>query len=1189
MSQPLYYLRQQFVLVLLFAGLYSTVQAQLVNTNYGQNRLQYEQYKWNRYESPNFALYYPKQEEKLAKVILPIIEADYLELARLFEHQLKKRIEVLIYSDFSDYLQSNLGIYQHQVNQGGVTRIFTPKIQLYFTGDHQALRRQIRKGLASLLLGKILVGTNLQEIVQNSVLMNLPAWFVQGAIAHATEDWNSKMDDQLRDALLSGKYANFVELANKEPLLAGQSLFHFVAQEHSASTVSNLLYLTRINRSVENGFLYVFGKTYYQVVGTDWFKYYSRRYNKDSKDRRFPSKGALEVNIPVNATVKHLKISPNGKLVAFAQHKKGLRKVVVYNTETKEQSVVYKEGAFDYTDLYEQHYPLIDWSHNGQELFILYEQKDKVRLRTYDVEKKQLNKSKRLGAIERVTSLDVIDRKSMILTGFKNGQSDLYHYEIGGQLTMRTNDYWDEKEAVVMSIRGRKGVVFSSNRTELKVGWKESEGKERRWASSFDLYFYPLEGKNRTLIQLTRTPLANECDPIALGPEGKLSYLSDVTGIYNRYVAEVDSVLLRTERVMVLENGREFVQQGDSTYSHLPVDSTYERPIYIITGIAEANTDYSRNILEHDATKKKVADLIYRTGSYHIFVRTAKPDRAMEAVMPTNYRKIIEKKAGISSLEKSTRAIRGSTPKVPQSTPKQKEPANPKPKVLELEEPKPQLDTLPPPVDTGKIDIDNYQFQSEFEDVKEPENQTEDLNTSIQPTILVEDGENIRATERPQAPKISIAKNEIKSVDWNETHAQPYKSLFKVDKITFQVDNTPLYNGLNIYLGNYYEFQPLSFVFKTSFTDIFEHFNLELGIRVPFDFNGIEYFVDFENRKGLIDQKYSFYRQERVGAYVLTDTSNNVAFEAQGRAIKHLIQAQFSYPLDKFQRISATPMIQLDEVAILANERTLQVPVYYENRFGLRLDYTFDNTNELRLNARKGTKVKAYLDFYKPFTVQTMEGFRVGFEGGLTTAIGFDARHYLTFDDRTIFAFRATAASSFGQQKILYSLGGVENWMFPTTSGTITLPDAADYGLQTLSSSMRGFQNNARNGSSFALINAEIRVPIIEYLSRNSPRNAVLRNLQLVTFVDVGTAWRGTSPFSIDNPLNTTVIDNNGVGSVSPVRVTVNYYRRPILVGYGIGLRTVILGHYIRLDYAWGVETGQVQTPILYLSVGTDF
>lgn len=1155
----------------------STAKSQVVSTDFGHNRLQYEQKKWFRYESTNFQLSYAENDKKLAQYVLPVAELDYIELSRMFEHQLKKRIEIIIYSDYSDYLQSNIGVKRYTVNQGGTTKIITPKVQVYFNGSHADLRQQIRKGLAEVLLGKILVGTNIQEMVQNSVLMNLPQWFVKGAIAHATEDWNTEMDNKLRDVLLSGKYENFVELAKKEPLLAGQSLFHFVSQEHSKSTVSNLLYLTRINRSVENGFLYVFGKTYYQVVGADWFNYYSERYNADNKQRRFPNKGQVALDIPPKGIVKNLKISPNSNYIAYTEHNQGVRKVIVYDLKTEEKTVLFKQGERDYSGDYESNYPLIAWSKTSDKVIIIHEKRDKIKIRYQPINKKAA-KDRPIEGIERIIDFDVLSSSSLVFTAIQGGHSDLYMYN-GGLPKAITNDFWDEKELAIITLRGQKGIVFSSNRTSARIN--SMRFTDQLPPNNFDLYFYNLETKSKDLIQLTRTPLANETHPIAMGKGDHFTYLSDENGFYNRYVAKIDTVLLREERVLILEDGTELVVALDTVYSHLPVDSTYIRPIYTLTGVGHANTDYSRNILEHDGSSSKIADLIYRDGAYQVFVRDAKPERKMEDVQKTVYRHIIEKMSGLYKGEKSTVAFKKST-KQPKETVL--------PKQLELEEPSPVLKDTNPPVDTGKIDIDNYEFQSEFEDVEEPRvDKEEDKN--VTPTILVEDGEDIRATpNNKKKTKTVLTNSKTKVVAWNETHANKYKSLFRVDKVTFQMDNTPLYNGMDMYLGNYYQFQPLSFALKTGFVDVFENFYLELGLRVPFDFNGMEYFINVENKKGLIDQRYSFYRRGRIYNYVVVDTVTNVSIEARGRTVKHLLQTELKYPLSKFQSLRGIFSLQLDKVAILAEElNSLQVPVYHENRLGLRLEYVFDNTLELRLNARKGTKFKGYLDFYKPFSVQTQDEFKVGFEGGLTTAIGFDARHYLTFDNKTIFAFRLAAASSFGQQKILYSLGGVENWMFPTTSTTVTLPEAGSYGLQTLGANMRGFNNNARNGSSYALGNVEMRIPIIDYISKNPPRNAMLRSLQLVAFFDVGTAWQGASPFSTDNPLNTTVIDNNGPGSISPVKVTVNYFRRPILFGYGFGIRTVLLGHYFRLDYAWGVETGQVQNPILYLSIGSDF
>jgi len=42
-------------------------------------------------------------------------------------------------------------------------------------------------------------------------------------------------------------------------------------------------------------------------------------------------------------------------------------------------------------------------------------------------------------------------------------------------------------------------------------------------------------------------------------------------------------------------------------------------------------------------------------------------------------------------------------------------------------------------------------------------------------------------------------------------------------------------------------------------------------------------------------------------------------------------------------------------------------------------------------------------------------------------------------------------------------------------------------------------------------------------------------------------------------------------------------------MGYGVGVRSTLLGYFLKLDYAWGIETRQVQDSRLYFSLGMDF
>jgi outer membrane protein assembly factor BamA len=198
--------------------------------------------------------------------------------------------------------------------------------------------------------------------------------------------------------------------------------------------------------------------------------------------------------------------------------------------------------------------------------------------------------------------------------------------------------------------------------------------------------------------------------------------------------------------------------------------------------------------------------------------------------------------------------------------------------------------------------------------------------------------------------------------------------------------------------------------------------------------------------------------------------------------------------------------------------------------------------------------------------------------------IGFDARHYQRLDRFSILAVRAAGAASFGSEKMLYFLGGMENWLNTKFSQDVPIPTEG-FAYQTVAANLRGFGSNIRNGSSYMLLNAELRVPVFNYLAQRTIKSSFLRNFQLTAFFDAGTAWTGLSPFQTDNPLNTYTSNN----PFSPIQITVHYFRQPLVYGYGFGVRTILFGYYAKLDYGWGVETGKVQDPMLYFTIGYDF
>jgi outer membrane protein assembly factor BamA len=163
-------------------------------------------------------------------------------------------------------------------------------------------------------------------------------------------------------------------------------------------------------------------------------------------------------------------------------------------------------------------------------------------------------------------------------------------------------------------------------------------------------------------------------------------------------------------------------------------------------------------------------------------------------------------------------------------------------------------------------------------------------------------------------------------------------------------------------------------------------------------------------------------------------------------------------------------------------------------------------------------------------------------------------------------------------------MGGVDNWLFPKYEQSNNPSTQTNYSFQALATNMRGFKQNIRNGSTFAAASVEIRVPIVSYIANRPIRSDFLNNLLLMPFFDVGTAWTGSGPYSDENTFNQKIIE------VQNLKATVINVREPIIAGFGPGLRSKLMGYYVRLDIAWGIQDYEVaKKPIYHFSLSMDF
>ncbi|NNF32991.1 MAG: hypothetical protein HKN68_02725 [Saprospiraceae bacterium] len=1063
------------------------LQGQSVDTQFGKNRVQFhDDFKaWDKYETENFVVYWYGKARNVARAVVPIAEYYHDEVQNILEHRMNDKIEILVYTDISDLNQSNIGNDDTWTSKSGETKIVGNKMFVYFDGDHQHLRVQLREGIASVYMSSILFGSNFQEIVQNAVLLHLPDWYKLGIISYAGSNWDYLIEDELRDLLQrKDDYWDFEKLADEHPRAAGHSMWYFISQYYSPSSIPNLLYLTKISRDLRESFLYVLSENR-ETVYREWERFFREYFNAERDAYKAPASAAeLDLKNKPYVPISKLRMSPDGSILAYAYNDIGKYRLVVRNMESGEEKTIFKYGFKNAIQETDYNYPLVAWHPNNQEISIIYEHRDIIYLRRIQIGSGEYIEQIIPEEIQRIYSLSIVDDENYVFSASTDGYSDLYEYDAKFRTVNRiSNDFYDDLDAHYVTYQGRKGILFSSNRTDNF--FEELKMDTILPLDNFDIFFYDLEKDNKVIERLTETPKINERNPFLVGNDEYISYLADQSGIINTYALDPLS-------------GR---------------------------GYSISNLD--RNIIIHHGiiNSDQYIYSLYRNGAYRIYIEEKDWSRPVRATY-TPLQKIL---------------MEGDLP-----TP------------LIIEEPE----------DRGEMK-DEYMFVTEFEDPevipelkdnKPNENIIRDLQTSE---------ELYNLSDKPivelRAPRVTASR--IK---------------FRIDNFTTKLDNQVLFEGLESYTGepNQLDYNPTGLLLKATIKDLLEDYSIEGGVRIPTTFDGTEYFLVFDDKKKLIDKRYAIYRKTN------TDFSDDNVFPAQ-RTKKNALLGMFQlrYPFDIYRSLRLTSTLRFDKYYFQATEnQNLNEPFNNEKRLGLKLEYVYDNTIDIDENLKHGTRYKAWVEAINQFNFELSDGFNVDFSTGFTTVIGVDFRHYIPFLEHSIIAFRAAGSTSLGSDKILYYLGGVNGWVFQRFNEATPVPDQETFAFKTAANQLRGFKLNIRNGGSFGLVNTEIRFPLFKYLKGRNIRSSFLRNFQLVLFYDAGLAWHGVSPFSERNPLNTQVISSPPV-----IEVEVDFFRDPLVMGYGAGLRAKLLGYHLKLDYAWGIETRKVTDGIFYFALGTDF
>ena len=1046
--------------------------------NFGKNRVQYKQFEWKFYRYERFDTYFYNEGKELSMQAAEIAKVEISRLENFFDYKIDKRIIFIIYNKLSEFRQSNIGLVtgDSQYNIGGITKVSDNKVFIYFDGNHNNFKKQIKAAVANVILNELIYGSDFKARLANSTLIALPEWFISGLVSYVSGGLNVEIDDKIREGILSGDFEKFNQLTGENALYAGHSIWNYIAKKYGESVIPNIVYLTRISKSVDSGFMYVIG-TSLKYMTYEWLSFYDNIYYKKDQKRELQKSEEL-IKTKKNKKYTQAKLSPDGNYIAFCENEMGKYKIKLAKIGEKPQKI-YRRGnkiqqITDYT------VPLISWHPTGQILSFITEEKGSIWLNMYKLEDQTIE-IREIFHFQKIISFSYNDAgKKFVMAAVKKGQTDIFVYSLlANSAEQITNDLADDLQPKFYN--NSSEILFSSNRNSNLL---DDNNLNLNKISSFDIYSFDYINKSQKLKRITNTTNANETHPFFY--KNKYVFLSDSSGVVNRFIAEYDSMVNYVDTAI---HYRYFTRMS---------------PL----------TNYKTSILEQSANTQNSVETIFRDKKFRIY-KNENSNASVFTNLTLSSLKLSElKKQKAKALEK-----------------------------IEYKEQKNKIDTIKiintAVIDTNNIDINNYVFNIE---------------------------KNKTAGNLP----LSNTTTNYKNTNIEKLKQRYYFTAFYTNYVVSQADFGFLNTSYQTYTGSAVYYNPgFNMLFKLGANDLFEDYKIVGGLRFSGNLQSNEYLLSFENIKSQLDKQYIFHRQSYT-----TVSSNNVTKSQSHQGLYVL-----KYPFSQVSAVKATTSLRYDKDVMLSTDIvSLNATDKYKYWSGLKLEYIFDNTRNVALNIYNGSRFKIFGEAYQQLSGDFSDLF----------VVGADFRHYQKIYRTLILASRVAGSSSFGNSKLVYYLGGTDNWInlsskVPTFDQSIAVDHSQNYAYQTLATNMRGFSQNIRNGNNFAVINNELRLPVVKFFSNRPINSDFVENFQLLVFSDIGTAWSGKSPMEENNAYNFETIEDGNITIIIDKQVP------PIVYGYGFGVRTRLLGYFVRADWAWGVEGDVILPRIFYLSLSLDF
>jgi Tol biopolymer transport system component len=601
---------------------------------FGKNRVQYNTFYWKFYRFDRFDVYSYEEGTELSLYVADYVKNEIIRIERFFDYDFEKRLIFIVYNKLSDFKQSNIGQMitdeEEESNIGGMTRIIQNKIFIFFEGDHKKLERQITQSISEALVYEMLYGNDFKDNFTSSTLLNLPEWYIKGLVSYISQPWDFELENRVKDGIVNERYTKFNKLEGVDALYAGHSFWKYIADTYGASVIPNILYLTRINKNSNTGFLYVLGLPL-KDLSNEWLGYYYLMFEESESMGNLPSSGKLISKPKKNKVYVQAKISPDGNYIAYVTNEMGQVRVYIHDTRIGKTRKLHRDGH-KLDQITDYSYPVITWHPSSKIIAWVAEEEGTIRLTYYDIDLDEYS-SRLFLYFEKILDISYSDDGlRFVISGVHKGQTDIYVHNIASAANEQiTNDIADDLNPRFFNRSTQ--IVFTSNRKEDLLNIPNDP------ASIDDVYqvfVYDYRNRSENLRRISERNYANHIKPFSY-QGNEFIYLSDQSGVYNRYLARFDSAISYID-----------------TITH-----------YRYFSRSFPLTNYRRNIVDQHYAPgvKKYTETIFNKGKYEIYQGDLIPSSDLvDEVKQTAYRAKLSRelavKDSLSQIKKKTISLK---------------------------------------------------------------------------------------------------------------------------------------------------------------------------------------------------------------------------------------------------------------------------------------------------------------------------------------------------------------------------------------------------------------------------------------------------------------------------------------------------------------------------------------------------